>query len=223
MLVVSDLHLGYEGAMAKNGVFVPKVNLKHILETLGNALDEKKAKRIMITGDIKNTFSDVITDELNELYDLADFLKGRGVELSLIKTKHDNFVERYSAKMDMKVYRDQAEFDGYLFFHGDAEPEIGRETRMMIMGHEHPAIGITSNAGRRERLRCFLYGDFEHVPLLVMPAMGYFSSGTEVNAIPETKLLSPVFRRAKIDSMRAIVVGYGSTMDFGTVEELRKV
>ena len=123
-LVVSDLHLGYEGAMATKGIFIPKVNLKHILETLGKALDKTKAKRIMVTGDVKNTFSDVITDEFNELYDLSDFLNGRGVEFGLIKTKHDNFVERYSSRMGMKVYKDQAELEGDLFFHGDGEPKL---------------------------------------------------------------------------------------------------
>jgi hypothetical protein len=222
-LAVSDLHLGYEGAMAKNGAFIPKVNLKHILETLGKALDEKKAKRIMITGDIKNTFSDVITDELNELYDLADFLKKRGVELALVKTKHDNFVERYGERMGLKVYRGQAELESYVFFHGDGEPTVGKGIRMLVMGHEHPAIGITSSSGKRERLRCFLYGEFRRVPLLVLPAMGYFSSGTEVNAIPESELLSPIFRRTGIDRMHAIAIGYGSTIDFGKVSELRNV
>jgi hypothetical protein len=222
-LAVSDLHLGYEGAMANKGTFIPKVNLRHILETLGKALDEKKAKRIMITGDIKNTFSDVITDELNELYDLADFLKERDVELALVKTKHDNFVERYSERMGLKVYRDQAELKEYLFFHGDEEPAVASGTRMLIMGHEHPAIGITGSSGKRERLRCFLYGKFKGRPLLVMPAMGYFSSGTEVNAIPESELLSPVLRHAGIDGMHAIAVGYGSTLDFGRVAKLRKV
>ncbi len=223
MLVVSDLHLGYEGAMANKGTFIPKVNLRHILETLGNALNMTKAKKIMITGDIKNTFSDVITDELNELFDLADFLKKHNVETALVKTKHDNFVERYSERMRLKVYKDQAELGNYLFFHGDTEPEIGDKTSMMIMGHEHPTIGITGNSGKRERLRCFLYGEFNRVPLLVMPAMGYFSSGVEVNAIPASELLSPMFKRTEIDSMRAIAVGYGSTVDFGKVAELRKV
>ncbi len=223
MLAVSDLHLGYEGAMANKGTFIPKVNLKHILETLGTALDKTNAKKIMITGDIKNTFSDVITDELNELFDLADFLKERNVEIAMIKTKHDNFVERYSEKIGLKVYKDQTEFENYLFFHGDKEPVMSSETRMMIMGHEHPTIGITGNSGKRERLRCFLYGEFKRIPLLVIPAMGYFSSGVEVNSIPESKLLSPIFRHARIDDMRAIAIGYGSTVDFGKVAELRNV
>jgi len=94
---------------------------------------------------------------------------------------------------------------------------------MMIMGHEHPAMGITGSSGKRERLRCFIYGEFDGTPLLVMPAMGYFSTGTEVNAVPESELLSPVLKHAGIDGMHAIAVGYGSTMDFGRVAELRKV
>ncbi len=224
MLAISDLHLGYEGAMANKGAFIPKVNLKHILDTLKNALDKKnRIKSLMITGDIKNTFSDVITDELNELYDLADFCKNHEVEIALVKTKHDNFVERYSERMGLKVYKDQIEIEKYVFFHGDKEPVIGADTRMLIMGHEHPAIGITGSSGKRERLRCFLYGKFKRMPLLVVPAMGYFSSGTEVNSIPESELLSPIFKHTRIDDMHAIAIGYGSTLDFGNVGKLRTV
>ncbi len=223
LLVVADLHLGYEGAMANSGAFLPKVNLSRIMKTLESALRQTRAKRVMVVGDIKNTFSDVITDEFNELYDLVEFAKRCGVELALVKSKHDNFIERYAGRWELKVYRDQADIGGYLFFHGDSKPKVGTGTRALIMGHEHPVIGITGSSGKRERLRCFLYGTLGRRPLLVMPAAGYFSSGTEVNSVLRSRLLSPVLRNADVDRMHAIAVGYGSTIDFGAVGALRGV
>lgn len=223
-IIASDFHLGYEGAMAKNGMFVPKINLKRILENLDKALAKSGADKIIIVGDIKHDFSNIETDEFNELNDLMNFLKRRKVSPVLIKGNHDNFVERYREPFKLAVRGQEAPIGDYLFFHGEKLPTIPkRRPGMLIMGQEHPAISINSPVGKREKLRCFLYGEYEKLPILVLPAMGYFSTGTDVNHEPKDRLLSPVFKRTDIDRMHAIAIGYGSTMDFGEVSRLRGI
>jgi hypothetical protein len=223
-LVVSDLHLGYEGAMAKRGTFVPKVNLKRILEKLDKAISATGAEKMVVTGDIKHDFSGIEADEFNELYDLINFLKERKVSPILIKGNHDNFVERYKGPFKLAVYGQSKEIGNYLFFHGDELPKIPSESpAMLMMGHEHPTISIANAVGVREKLRCFLYGNYKRIPILVLPEMGYFSSGTDVNLEPKDQLLSPVFKLMDIDRMHAIAVGYGSTIDFGEVSKLRNI
>ncbi len=222
-LVISDPHLGYEAAQASRGVFMPKVNLKGITEALSKALSATGARSVIVNGDIKNDFSTVATDEFNELYDLAAFLKGRGATLTIVKGNHDNFVDRYRESMGLKIHAEQFAASGYLFFHGDELPkEIPKGTHTLIMGHEHPAVAVYNEVDRKEKLRCFLVGAYNGTRIIVFPAIGYFSTGTEMNTVPKGELLSPVLKRLEIDSMRAIVVGYGSTMDFGTVSELRR-
>ena len=138
-IVVSDLHLGYEGAMAKRGTLVPKVNLKKILETLERAISDTKAGKIIITGDIKHDFSDIETDEFSELYDLINFLKQKGVAPALVKGNHDNFIERYKEPFKLAVYKQEADVGNYLFFHGEEVPTIPkRHFEMFMMGQEHP-------------------------------------------------------------------------------------
>ncbi|MDE1856800.1 MAG: metallophosphoesterase [Candidatus Micrarchaeota archaeon] len=220
MIVVSDLHLGYESHMAKRGTLIPKVNLKRIVKDLGKAIDTTGAKTILIDGDIKNEFSRVEEDEFNEFYDIVQLIKKRGLSLILIKGNHDNFIERYREPFGIKVFRQQAEINGYLFFHGEELPDVKKDTRMLIMGHEHPSIGIYTTA-RKEKVRCFLYGSYKRKPLLVLPAMGYFAQGTDVNLEPKGNLLSPIFKHVDIDRMEAIALGYGSTMSFGSVGKLR--
>lgn len=222
-LVISDLHLGYEGVMAKSGVFAPKVNLKRIIEELTKAIDATKAQDIIVVGDIKSDFSTVMQDEFNELHDLIQFAKGQRVSITLIKGNHDNFVERYNDSFKLKVYNQEALIGFYYFFHGEEVPQIkGKDARMLIMGHEHPCISITNSVGRREKLRCFLHGSYGKLPLLVLPAMNYFSSGTAVNVEPKHNLLAPVLKDgADIDKMHAIAVGFGSTIDFGEIGKLR--
>ncbi|MCW6160544.1 MAG: metallophosphoesterase [Candidatus Micrarchaeales archaeon] len=222
-LVCADLHLGYEGVMAKKGSLLPKVNLKSITESLAQALERTRAKQIIVDGDIKNEFSNVDQEEFNELYDFVQFAKEKKVQLVLIKGNHDNFVERYKEPFKLVVYRQEAKIGKYLFFHGEEPPKDTSGVSMAIMGHEHPSIGIYNAVGTKEKVRCFLLGSYRRVPLLVLPAINYYAAGTDVNIEPSRALLSPVFKHADIDRMKAIAIGYGSTIDFGVVGKLRNL
>jgi hypothetical protein len=222
-LVLSDLHLGYEGMMSKEGVLIPPVNLKRIIEMVSEAMTGRAVKSLIIDGDIKNEFSTVEQAEFNELYDLIMFARSKKLDMILIKGNHDNFVERYKEPFKLKVYRQEARMGRYLFFHGEEMPPAAeRGVEFLIMGHEHPAVGIYDSIGKQEKLKCFLYGKYKRRRLLILPAANFFAGGTAVNIEPKENLLAPIFERVDIDKMHAIVLGYGSTIDFGTVKELRK-
>lgn len=221
-IVISDPHLGYEGVMAKHGVFIPKVNIKKMLEILSLAIKRTRASKIIVDGDIKNEFSTVDPEEFNELGDFINFARQAGVEPILIKGNHDNFVEQYKEHFKLQIYRQEALLGKYLFFHGEEMPHKIDYSETLIMGHEHPAIGIYGEAGSKEKLKCFLYGEYCGKALLVMPAMNYFAGGTEINSRPKTALLSPLLRGHNIEKMHAIALGYGSTIDFGTIADLRQ-
>ncbi|MGC8652324.1 MAG: metallophosphoesterase [Candidatus Micrarchaeia archaeon] len=222
-LAIADLHLGGEAYLAKSGIFAPKVNLKKILDLITKALDKTHAGSIIVDGDIKNEFSTVEPDEFNELYDFINFAKEKRVTLYLVKGNHDNFVERYKEPFKLNVYRQQALIGKYLFFHGEEMPKIEEKgIKMLVMGHEHPSIGIVDSIGKREKLKCFLYGSFKSIPLLVLPAISFYASGTDLLLEPPEHLLSPIFKHLEIDVMHAIAIGYGSTIDFGKVGRLKQ-
>jgi putative SbcD/Mre11-related phosphoesterase len=223
-LVLSDLHLGYESHMAKRGVFIPKANLKKILGELETTLRIRKAKQIIVVGDIKNDFSTVGDDEFNELYEIIQLCKRKKVELVLIKGNHDNFIDRYKEPFKIKVFSNEALVGDYLFFHGDKVPKLsGKKPKMLISGHEHPSIGIVKTIGRTEKLRCFLSGSYKGIDLLILPAISYFAVGTDINLRSKADLMSPILRNVDVDQMHAIALGYGSTLDFGSIGNLRKL
>ena len=223
-LVLSDLHLGYESHMAKRGVFIPKANLNKILGELETALGIKRAKQMIIVGDIKNDFSTVGDDEFNELYEMIQFCKKRKVELVLVKGNHDNFIDRYKDPFRIKVLSGEGRVGDYLFFHGDRVPRIsGQEAAHADLGHEHPSIGIVKPIGRTERLRCFLSGTYKGIDLLILPAISYFAVGSDINLQGKERLMSPILRAVDTDAMHAIALGYGSTIDFGSIGNLRKL
>ena len=227
-LVVADLHLGYEGGMAKGGISIPKANLKSIIETLEKAFKGREVEKLIVVGDIKNDFSGVIAEELNELREIVGFLKKKGAGLELIMGNHDNFIAQYSGALGIKVHPQQLLISDYLFAHGDKQLEKAEaKVSTVIIGHEHPSIGIRSRIGTVERFRCFLFGKIAYAgkktELIVLPAIGYFETGSDINLHNKRRILSTVLKKANVDDMEAVAVGDGSTLNFGRIGDLRGV
>ncbi|MFQ5816173.1 MAG: hypothetical protein ACE5G7_06720 [Candidatus Hydrothermarchaeaceae archaeon] len=65
-IAFSDLHLGYEGIMAENGVFLPRVQFEKEVEVVKGILEKQRAKRVIINGDIKHEFSETSYHEYKE-------------------------------------------------------------------------------------------------------------------------------------------------------------
>ncbi|MCL5427592.1 MAG: metallophosphoesterase [Candidatus Marsarchaeota archaeon] len=223
-LACSDLHLGYEGRMADRGAFLPKVNLRHIKDILRRANEKAHADVIIINGDVKNEFSTVHTDELNEFIELAGFLaKDLGIsKIIVVKGNHDNFINRMTWREGIEVHEQEFLADGFLFFHGEKLPRSHAET--MVMGHLHPAITVYDDVGAREKLRCFLSGSTAGGSrLVVLPAISYFAEGVSVN-LEGVSGIAPIFKRhADIDKMKALCIGEGETLGFGSVGELKGI
>ena len=64
----------------------------------------------------------------------------------------------------------------------------------IILAHEHPAIGLYTEIGVKEKLKCFLYGKANDKNIVVIPAFSYFAQGSDVNLIPKNELLSPMLK-----------------------------
>src|SRR5256714_6895070 len=90
-LVISDLHLGFEGALAEQGVSIPRFQRRVILERLGKMLDDAKAEKVVIAGDFKHEFSKNLVDEWVEVKQVLRFLRDRAKPV-LVRGNHDNYL-----------------------------------------------------------------------------------------------------------------------------------
>src|SRR2546429_8310389 len=90
-LVIADLRLGFEGALAEQGVSIPRFQRRVILERLGKMLDRNKAEQVVIAGDFKHEFSKNLVDEWVEVKQVLRFLKDR-VKPILVRGNHDNYL-----------------------------------------------------------------------------------------------------------------------------------
>ena len=122
ILVLSDLHIGYEDIIAGRGVF-PRTQLKDIIEKLNGVfwdldMEGIKIKQIIICGDLKHEFGEISDVEWRETLKLLDYLIDKCKNIVLIKGNHDNILGPIAKKKEIKL-KDYYKKGGVCFLHGN--------------------------------------------------------------------------------------------------------
>ncbi|RLF53860.1 MAG: hypothetical protein DRN13_03600 [Thermoplasmata archaeon] len=223
LLIISDLHLGYEAVSAEHGVFIPKVQFGKIKEMIRRCFSKTRARRILILGDVKHEFSETSYHEYREVSSLFSYLDGIFKEVIVVKGNHDTFIQRMTRRFGIEVY-DCYNEDRYSFIHGHKEFDLERmEGDTLVMGHEHPSVALFTDVGVKEKLKVFLYGNHKGKRILVMPSASFFAEGSDVNILPREELISPILRRVDIDSFKAVgILEDDRYLDLPTIGRLRK-
>ena len=73
-LVIADLHIGYEEALNKQGVLVPRRQFELTVERLKKLLEKTKPTRIIVLGDLKHEFGTISRQEWRESLRVLDML-----------------------------------------------------------------------------------------------------------------------------------------------------
>ena len=218
ILVLSDFHIGYEEALNKQGILVPKFQFNDIIKRLTkifSRLKKDKIKIIIINGDIKHEFGTISEQEWRETLRLLDFLTKFCDEIILIKGNHDTIIGPIAKKKNVSVV-DYYFAGDVLITHGHKIPNknILKKAKTIVIGHEHPAISLRENI-RTEKFKCFLKGKYKGKSLVVMPSFCLVTEGTD---ILKEKLLSP-FLDQDLKNFDVFVVA-DKVYDFGKLKNL---
>jgi hypothetical protein len=205
-LIISDVHIGYEETLNKQGILVPRVYFKEQLLMLKKLLKKVNPTRVVINGDLKHEFGKISETEWRNTLKFLDAIGDR--EIILIKGNHDKIVEPIAKKRNVMIV-DFYKIGDILITHGDKIIEEKAET--IIIGHVHPAISIRDNA-RVETYKCYLSSD----NLIVQPSFNMVTMGTD---ILKDDLLSPYL--IDIDDFKITIVEKGQLLEFGKISELR--
>ncbi|MBS3140204.1 metallophosphoesterase [Candidatus Woesearchaeota archaeon] len=98
ILVINDLHLGYEEALHIKGILVPRFQLEEIMNIMARILTAAKPKKIIINGDLKHEFGTVLRQEWMEVLQFFDFLLKKCPEIIVIKGNHDQIIKPIAEK-----------------------------------------------------------------------------------------------------------------------------
>ncbi len=218
-LVIGDVHLGFEEAMNRQGVLLPRFQYMDTVERLGRIFDEvgsaygglgsggsgKKLKAVVVNGDLKHEFGVISGQEWRDVLKFLDLLMQHAEKVVLIKGNHDIILSPIARKRNIEVQDHYfLEAPGSIYIsHGHKIPEDAdfRKAKTIIMGNEHPAVTIRDGA-RAELFKCFLKGKWKGKNLIAMPSFNQITTGTDVL---KEKLISP-FLKGSLDGFEVFVI-----------------
>lgn len=217
-LVMADFHMGYEEALNKEGVLIPRLQYAETMKRLEKLLTGFEIKNIIINGDLKHEFGTISETEWRHTLKLLDFLSEHCKKIILIKGNHDTILGPIAEKRGLEIKRNHV-VGKTMILHGDKIPKGEKFDSMkrLIIGHEHPAVSLHKD-GRLETYKCFLKGKWKDKELIVMPSFNLVTEGT--NALRE-KMLSP-FLKKSLDDFKVFIVSEG-VYGFGTVKDIKNL
>ncbi|MEM2202742.1 MAG: metallophosphoesterase [Sulfolobales archaeon] len=199
---MADTHLGFEEAMGEAGLYLPRGQLKQLLQDLETAFSMLDIGLIIIAGDLKHRFEKLGAQERREIEEVLSFLKKKNSEVIFVRGNHDNYASIVTSKygVEPKPYYKAGSF---LIIHGHQGLEnvvgedVVKDTEVIIYGHEHPSISIRDRLGKIAKFPCFIemplnVGD-KVIKGLIMPASGSYQAGSPVTTI-RGNYLSPITR-----------------------------
>lgn len=216
-LIISDLHLGYEYALNKEGFMIPRFQYKKIIKRLEEIIEKSCASKIIVNGDLKHEFSKISRQEWNEVMDFIEFLKEHFEEIILIKGNHDNFTSFIAEKNELEVY-DTYSVENFMVLHGDKIPDNfkNRDEDTIIIGHEHPSIGLRSGE-RVEKVKCYLAGHINNKNFIIMPSFNFVTEGSDVL---QQKTISPFLKDKSLHDFEIYGVENFEVLNFGKLKNL---
>ncbi len=149
VLVISDLHLGWEGHLSKKGVHIPSQTPK-IKKRLLKLIQETTPKQLIILGDVKDAITRVPMKDWKDIPEFFEDIQEQVSEIQIIPGNHDGNLEPLLPENIKIVSTSGISFKDVGLFHGHSwpAPELFG-CRSIITGHVHPMIAIQDPMGFR--------------------------------------------------------------------------
>ena len=182
ILVVGDLHLGYEEALNRTGVLVGRKMFDEMISDLNAVFGEVgKVDKVVLLGDVKHDFGGISKQEWKDVNAILDYFESMSGGVVVVKGNHDNILEPILKKRKMKLLGVYI-WNGFAFLHGDEDYEEvwGKKTDTIVVGHGHPAVRLNEPKGiKSEKYKCFLVGKFKGKEMIVVPSFIDFYVGSD--------------------------------------------
>jgi uncharacterized protein len=139
-LVISDVHIGLEDRIKRNGILIDsRKNTDELIKLLTNIYLETGVKELIILGDLKASIRIITRTEWDNVPYFLESL-GKLFKIYLIPGNHDGNINQLLPE-NINIMRSHGmEIDNILFTHGHIIPRIGMNVEKIIVGHLHPII-----------------------------------------------------------------------------------
>ncbi len=235
ILVVADLHLGFEHELYMSGIIIPP-QAEKFKKSLGELIKQTDADKLIILGDVKHEVPGISFRETREIPNLLSFLADRvGVEIAT--GNHDTFL-RDIAPAGVKIHDSKGfKIGSYGFFHGHAWP--GKDLLScdwLFMGHVHPAVRFTDSMGYQSSEQVWMksrldeksvkkrygVGKTGKLEIVVFPTFNRLVGGLPVNSLFPKEYIGPLLSNTIFNMEEAGIYLLDGTF-LGKIKHLRSI
>jgi len=221
ILVIADLHIGYEQGLQEKGAFIPRQQYKITVDELRKVVEKTgRISKIIILGDLKHDFSRNSNQEWGEISSFLYFLYKNCEKIILIKGNHDNFIENITSKKGVDV-KDYLIIGENAFIHGDKQylDILDKKIKRIFIGHLHPAVSIRENA-KVERYKCFLVGKWKGKEIVILPSFFPLIEGVDISR--EDMGEGNLVYSFDLNDFKVFIGDGENVLDFGKLKEIEK-
>jgi len=161
ILIVTDMHLGIEYELAKNGISIPYQTERFLAELVG-LVEQNNPDRLLMLGDVKHGVPRTSFQErkeiplfFNRLLDVVD-------NIDVTRGNHDGNLQKYLPE-EVNLHSSKGVIIGsdkkIAAYHGHAWPHpqiLGAD--LIISGHNHPTVLIPTTLGLNVSKRAWIRG-----------------------------------------------------------------
>lgn len=149
VLVIADLHIGWEVKLAEQGIHVPSQTPK-ILEKIIQLIENYKPTGIIFLGDVKHAIAKVEMEEWRDIPDFFEAIIKKVSNIQIIPGNHDGNLEPLLPEVAKVLPATGIVFGDVGLFHGHTwpAPEL-LKCRNLVTGHVHPTVAFRDPIGFR--------------------------------------------------------------------------
>ena len=150
VLVIADLHLGWEVSLARQGIHVPS-QVPRLLDKLRKIIQDTSCQQLVLLGDVKHAVAKVELEEWKYVPEFFEGLAEMVPGIQVVPGNHDGNLEPLTPP-SVRIHQSQGVvlWNDIGLFHGHAWPSPALlACKHLVMGHLHPVVVFKDPLGFR--------------------------------------------------------------------------
>ncbi len=216
ILVIADLHLGFESELYHDGIVIAPQSEK-LYKMIVNLIDSTNSDTLVILGDLKHKIPGISFREMTEIPKLVSPLSEK-VDIILVKGNHDTELKNLIPD-NVEIHESGGfKLGKYGFLHGHAWPNKNvLKADHLLTAHIHPIIEFVDDLGFRIVEKIWAKGDvnkdklrekykieggfrFGNLETIFFPVFNPIISGYPLNRSGNDRYIGPLLRNKIIDA-----------------------
>jgi len=152
LLVIADLHIGFEIELTSYGIMIPS-QTKRIMQRVKKLIDSYSPSKLILLGDIKHEIGKISQSEWIDIPNFLNELIKENLNVEIILGNHDGNIEPLTPRSIVihsarGIMIETVKKVKVGLIHGHAWPSAKLfEAETIIMGHLHPLIELKDKLG----------------------------------------------------------------------------